>query len=235
MATSRWVAVLLLAGCSAAPVGQTGAALEDAPVVVGVEGDVVWRPPEGGDGLPHVALRWTLADGSSALVPEQKEPWVAALAFHGVLLALDASRALYALVPGAVPLRIAEDVADGPYVSPSGGIAAYFTDRASGTELWLYDGEVTRRIATGLEGSAGLRFVDSERAIAFISARNFGIAGLWVTPLVPGGARCLTNCAFHVGSDPAGWSKLPRLDSIEVDDTVVRFVDLEGRPRELER
>src|SRR5262249_20915171 len=148
----------------------------------------------------------------------------------GAALVRDVDGALWRIDASGDRLRISVKVVDGPVLSPDGRLAGWFSGLpGEPSELWTWDGQVTRRLARGVAGSAGLRFDPRGEWIAFVSAKNGGIAGLWLTPVRPGAARCLTNCDLRVHENwRARYRPLPRLDTLTFGEVTLRFVDFEG-------
>jgi hypothetical protein len=184
---------------------------------------VAWEPPVGTDALPLVELTWIDDRGARRRLDGS---WVSGVAIAGAALVRDVDGTLWRIDASGDRLRIGQK-----------RLAGWFSGLpGEASELWTWDGEVTRRLARGLAGSAGLRFDPRGEWIAFVSARNGGIAGLWLTPVRPGAARCLTNCDLRVHENwHARYRPLPRLDTLTFGDATLRFLDLEGRAQEVRR
>jgi len=198
---------------------------------------VIDRPPAGGDGLPFVELAWLDERGARHPVATGDVPYTGGIAFQSSVLAVDADGDLWRIATSGARLRVGRGVVDGPVASPDGRLVGWFAGRlGEPSELWTWDGQATRRIARGLAGSAGLRFSPDGAAIAFVSARNGGIAGLWITPHTPNAARCLTNCSLRVEQDWRPLQRpLPDLDTLVFGNATLRFVGVDGSAQEVAR
>ncbi|HBQ12218.1 MAG TPA: hypothetical protein DEF51_14050 [Myxococcales bacterium] len=71
-----------------------------------------------------------------------------------------------------------------------------FAVRSDGS-LRVHDGEVARTLAEGFVSIGALRFDPTGARVAFVGARNGGVAGVWVAG--PDGAACQTNCDLRTG------------------------------------
>lgn len=206
------VPVLALVGaCSPSTEGtsESERATLAAPARVVVE-ETISTPPEGADGPSVVALAREDDDGRQPV----RGPALGGIPFLDGALVLRPDRTLE-LVRGThgVGSVIDREVLFAPVASADGAHVAWAAEHGPETVLVVIDREGNRAdVAQGL-GSIGAVVFDAstdgrDRRLAFVGARNGGIAGVWAVRADGRGLACLTNCELHAGQ-PLGPTHVP--------------------------
>jgi hypothetical protein len=221
-ASSLFVLTAPLLACAAS--AESGAApLEGEPAAarVVVE-EVLTSPPEGGDGPDTVRLA---REDESGRAPIEGAA-IGGVAFLGGSLVLRPDRTLEMVRPGGLGVGSVIDRE----------VVVAWT-AAHGPELVLValDREGGRHEAAQGLGSIGAIAFDpathgARRRVAFVGARNGGIAGVWATHLDGTGLSCLTNCELRAGQ-PLGdtWIPLPIAPLHFEGDTLIAIDEREAR------
>lgn len=232
-ASSLFVLTAPLVACAAS--AESGAApLEGEPAAarVVVE-EVLTSPPEGGDGPDTVRLA---REDESGRAPIEGAA-IGGVAFLGGSLVLRPDRTLEMVRPGGLGVGsvIDREVVVAPIVSADGEHAAWTAEHGPELVLVAIDREGGRHEAAQGLGSIGAIAFDpathgARRRVAFVGARNGGIAGVWATRLDGTGLSCLTNCELRAGQ-PLGdaWIPLPIAPLRFEGDTLIAIDEREAR------
>lgn len=194
------IASLALALSACAPsVDHEAEALEDRPVVVVTE--VLTAPPEGADGPETVAL----AREDDGVRTHVRGPALGGVPFLDGALVLRVDRSLEMVRgPHGVGSVIDREVLFAPVASSDGEHVAWAAEHGPETVLVVIDREGARTNAAQGLASIGAVVFDastqgSARRLAFVAARNGGIAGVWAARVDGSGLSCLTNCELRAG------------------------------------
>ena len=199
--TRSWtIASLALALSACAPsVDHEAEALEGRPVVVVTE--VLAAPPEGADGPETVAL----AREDEGVRTHVRGPALGGVPFLDGVLVLRVDRSLEMVRgPHGVGSVIDREVLFTPVASSDGEHVAWAAEHGPETVLVVIDREGARtNAAQGLVSIGAVAFDESThgsaRRLAFVAARNGGIAGVWAARVDGRGLSCLTNCELRAG------------------------------------
>mgnify|MGYP000106070423 CR=1 FL=1 len=187
---NRCAALLSLAliACQPAAERARSAPLE-APlelVALGLEA------PDGPDALPTHAVAFRSPDGALRPVDRRAARFVPRWRDGAALV--DPEGRLYQVWPDGQRRMLAAGVTALAVSDDLSRLA--FAVRTDGS-LRVHDGEVARTLAEGFVSIGALRFDPTGARVAFVGARNGGVAGVWVAG--PDGAACQTNCDLRTG------------------------------------
>jgi hypothetical protein len=206
--TASLCAALATSLCGCAPsVDREASPLEGAPVVV-VE-EVVSAPPEAADG-PEVV---TLAREDEGVRERIVGPALGGVPFLGGTLVLRPDRTLEMVRGLGVGSVMDREVQFVPVASDDGEHIAWAAMHGPETVLVVVDREGGRSdAAQGLVSIGAVVFDPSThgraRRLAFVAARNGGIAGVWAARADGSALACLTNCELRAGQ-PLGVDHVP--------------------------
>ncbi|MCS6856550.1 MAG: hypothetical protein NZM37_02450 [Sandaracinaceae bacterium] len=239
---SRWELRLVLALCTA------GCTQEEANIQRGIAThpttaqleivEELHLTPAGGDGPSW--FRVVLNHGAHKL--PIKEWVIGGAPWQGGALVLRPSGRLEWVMDDGTTELIDEGVLIPPTLSHDNRFSAWATEEGGEVVLVVHDGKRKRSFRGHQLISVGSIVWEkreaAKRRLAFIGAKNGGVAGLWALWSDGEGMSCLTNCTLKVG-DPLdqGYSPLPdRILGFEADALVVEVSDQEVRislPKEL--
>ncbi|MFO0708910.1 MAG: hypothetical protein U0353_03675 [Sandaracinus sp.] len=200
------LATVGVVGCASTTADHTAAPLAEPPRVVVQE--TLEAVPEGGDGPDTVSLA---LDDERGRTPIEGRAFGGA-PFLGGALVLRPDRSLEMVREGRGSV-IDRDVVFAPVTSSDGEHAAWAAEHGPEPVLVVIDRDGSRFDAVqGLVSIGALVFDPAthgaSRRIAFVGARNGGIAGVWAARVDGRGLSCLTNCELRVGQ-PLGPEHVP--------------------------
>lgn len=225
LAATTWL------GCAPSAEGSPAAIVAPASAVTIDE--VVTTPPPGGDGPDVVRLALETDEGRRPIGGEA----LGGAPFLDGALVLRPDRTLELVRSVTRRSVLDREVLFTPVVSSDGEHAAWAAEHGLEQVLVVIGREGERSEAAQGLISIGAVVLDPSthgpsRRVAFVGARNGGIAGLWVSHVDGHGLRCLTNCTLRAGqplqagTGPDAWQPLPS-EPLRFDgDTLV--VETEG-------